>query len=251
MKDICITCLVVLFSVLLISCKNHQTITLTKNSIDNNTQISAIDTIETNLEKGVSLIRVKINYPLAEFDSYCYIVAKVKNSDDLSYKIEINHPDISVNYISETKIPPESQWGWFFINKGKFIESLPNIDKILDSLKKTNPKPYFVSEKNGHIPFYINGKVIKSLNYGDFVTKYKGLSFDSLDYKLYKLEADTLRVISSDGNDLLNQKDGIYFIPKPGFGVIGKFNKQEIFDAVYSASKQSTPPSELKFKSIK
>jgi hypothetical protein len=226
---------------------NHKKLLLTKEALKQST----VDTIEINEENNILLLGEKTNRgPFGDFDYYCFVVKKRLGQSDLSYKINIYFPTISWAYISETELFQGSKAsGWFCVKNHKISTPLPSVGKIIDSLKQTN-KGYFISERNGHFPFYVNGKEIKSVNYGNLMTKYKKLNFDSLEYKLYKLSSDSFIVVSNDGNQLVNQEDGIYFVPKPGYKVIARYDKQEIMRIVDSVSKLPHPPDELKIKPI-
>jgi hypothetical protein len=239
----------IFFGYLITGCYNEGMLVLTKSKIDKNYQI---DTIEAYPERGLYLVGVTINKALGKFDYGYSIIKRKYNSDDLVYTLidNSNWPRVSKDYISLTKIYTESKWGWFCLRDGKIMNNLPHMDKIIDSLKLIKPTDVFIQEASGDIRFYKNGKIVKTFDYGYFETKYKDQKFDSLDYKLYKLDGDSLNVVSNDGNDLFRQRDGVYFIPPPGYGVLNKFSKQNIFDAVDSVSRLTSPPDILKFKSI-
>jgi hypothetical protein len=128
-------------------------------------------------------------------------------------------------------------------------ERFAHADKIEDSLKKEN-KDYFIQESGGYFLFYRNGHLIKSLNYGNVVLKNRKTNFDSLDYNLYKLDGDSLTVISKNGNDLFKQGNGIYFLPKPGYGVKRMYSKKEILRFLDSVSRTSSPPTRILMEAV-
>lgn len=212
---------------------------------------STVDTIELHEKTNILLLGERTNRgPFGDFDYYCFVVKKRPGQSDLSYKVNIYFPTVSRDFISETELFQSAKAsGWFCIKNHEILTSLPGEGRIIDSLKQSNTG-YFISEINGHFPFYIKGKEIKSVNYGNLMTKYKNLNFDSLEYKLYQLSSDSLIVVSNNGNQLVNQKDGIYFVPKPGYKLIARYDKQEIIRIVDSVSKLPYPPEELEIKPI-
>lgn len=241
--------LIIVTGILTSACNNDKTyLTLTKSKIEKEYEI---DTLESYPKRGIYLVGVTINHALGKFDYYLAVIKKT-NAERIIYKIQehTNGTRISKDYVALVESYGETNWGWFNINAGKIQHELPRINIIIDSLKSTNSKDLFISETNGYISFRLKGKLIKSFNYGDFATKYKSQNFDSLEYKLYQLKGDSLIVASNEGNDLFKQKDGVYFIPNPGYGVISKFNKQEILNAVDSISKLSLTPGILMIKAV-
>ncbi len=94
-------------------------------------------------------------------------------------------------------------------------------------------------------------KTIKTLDYGNLVTKFRDTDFDNLDYNFYKLQGDSLVTISNNGDDILKQKNGIFFIPRPGYGIIEKYSIKEIIIAIDSVSRLSLPPRSLEIKEIR
>ena len=176
-------------------------------------------------------------------------------SEDIVYVIDKSSEDVwrlSKGYFSSIKLSNDEGWGWFYIKEGKLMSELPEIKSIIDSLEPdTSNKGFYIWESNGNIFFNIDGKPVKFLSYGNLVTKNSLFNFDSLDYKLYKLDGDSLRAVSENGNDLIKQQDGIYFIPSPGYPVGRKYSKAQIMNALDSASKLISPPKVLKFDTIK
>jgi len=211
-----------------------------------------IDTLERYPEKGLYLVGTTVNHAFGKFDFYYSIIKTRQGHKDLVYAIKDNRfwPRTSKEYISLVKPYPQSQWGWFCLHNNKAGNDLPGMDKILDTLNATKPKDNFIQETNGYIRFYLNGTIVKSLNYGHFITKFKDINFDSLDYNLYQLKGDSLVIVSMNGNDLLEQREGIFFVPPPGYGLIAKFNKQEIYSTIDSVSKLSSVPGIIKIKAI-
>lgn len=115
---------------------------------------------------------------------------------------------------------------------------------IMDSLKKQY-KNDFLKEVNGYISVYRNGLVIKELNYGNYATKFKNLDFDGLSYKL---SSDTLKIISDNGNNLIHQKEGVFFIPSPGYDIIRKYSKKRVLKIIDSVYRLSEKPDKIKIR---
>ena len=229
---------------------NQQELQLKLSSFDD---VDEIDTIEAYPGRGLYVLQVVRKGGLGHFSTRLVFEKHIKQlePEKLRYELDDNlQYRVSKDFISfvETEVG-ELNWGWFQVLNGKVVGSLPNAEKIHDSLKETN-KNYFVQETGGYYTFYDNGSCIKTLNYGNFITKLQDLNFDSLDYNLYKVTGDSLVTASKNGNDLLAQKDGVYFIPKPGYKVKSMYSKKAILRLLDSVSRSSSPPTHLFIKPV-
>jgi hypothetical protein len=229
---------------------NNQRLILTQSSFE---KIDEVDTIEAYPERGLYILRVIRNGALGHFTSRLAFEKQTGQTQKATLCYEVNEKSffrVSKDYISfvDTKMG-ERNWGWFELQNGKVVEPLSNAGKIEDSLKKAN-KDYFIQESGGYFSFYSNGHLIKTLNYGNFTTKNRETNFDSLNYNLYKLDGDSLTVISKTGNDLFKQGNGIYFLPKPGYGVKRMYSKKEILHFLDSVSKSASPPTRILIKPV-
>jgi len=214
--------------------------------------VDEIDTIEAYPERGLYILQVIRNGTLGRFSTQlAFEKLNQAKGEKLRYELaEQSDYRVSKDFISlvDTKLG-ELNWGWFQVLNGKVIERLPGAEKIHDSLKEAN-RQYFIGEKGGYFIFYDNGRRIKTLNYGNFITRHRDLSFDSLDYKLYKVAGDSLIIAAKSGNDLFTQKDGVYFIPSPGYNVKTMHSKVAILNLIDSVSRSSSPPNRLFIKSL-
>lgn len=212
-----------------------------------------IDTLGFEPSRNIYTVNIITNKAFGHFNMEYGIIKTNNQGNSIVYLIEKKSSTVlrvSKDYISFVNFT-NSKWGWFNKSEGGFVDTLPKAKYILDSLHKIDSNNhYYIGESNGEFFFNLNGKHVKRLNYGNLVTKSKNLYFNNLDYKLYKLDGDSLKIISNNGNDLIKQKEGIYFVPSPGYAVICKFDKQEILNAVDSVSKLSSPPSTLNFKFV-
>ncbi len=82
------------------------------------------------------------------------------------------------------------------------------------------------------------------------MTRYKKIDFESLDYNLYKLVNNDLKVVSKSGKDLFSQKDGLYFLPPPGYNINRYYEKQRILQLVDSISHLTKHPLKVKLKTL-
>ncbi|MFN8247684.1 MAG: hypothetical protein U0T68_01890 [Ferruginibacter sp.] len=233
--------LVTLLIFLQSSCKEKSLVLIKDEIISSN-----IDTIEFESRKDIYIFRAKENRPLGRFDYLYYLKKVLKNNKAITYRIDDNWPIVSNQYISKINNHTTND-GWFFVSKGKFNDNLPHLNEILDSLKSNN-REYFITERKGLILFYQKGTLEKTYNYGSFVTKHRDSRyFENLRYKLYKVVGDSLVAVSNNPDKLLTENEGVYFIPKPGYGVAFNYDKQKIFDSIDSISKLDYYPSKLSF----
>jgi hypothetical protein len=205
-----------------------------------------IDSIENDEQSGSYLIGIAENRPFGNFEYHLAIAKTTSKRGNVVYSIENfrNSYRVSYNYLALVKPYGVTNWGWFLIDSGKIGKELPGMMSILDSLE-SNEKLY-MNERNGYIVFYEKEKVVKRLNYGNFVTKYKYLNFDSLPYQIYKLDGDSLIIASKDGNSLFSQKNGVYFVPSPGYGVVCKVEKMKVYRAFDSVFNSKSLPNTFK-----
>lgn len=211
---------------------------------------SKIDTLDNfgDEKRKCFLLLATDSYGLGHIDFYFVVSKQISKNKSISYKI-LNANRVSNQYIALVK--ENKGIGWFAFKDGKMLSELPFTQHLLDSLKLNSPKDVEVLVYGDKFLFRRNEKTFKTLDYGNLLTKYKDKDFENLDYNLYKLQGDSLIVYSKDGNDILKQKDGVYFIPRPGYGIIEKYSRKEIMDAVDSVSKLSLPPKVLKFNPVK
>jgi hypothetical protein len=206
-----------------------------------------VDTIEIDKKHGIILIDVTKWKALGKFDNYSVIIKKRENGSDLNYKIRSKNAGLrfSREYIALVKEPEKAFWGWYLIRNGKLKNQLPGIDKFIDSIKSNYPKDFFISETNGYISVIEKGHEIREINYGNLITKSTRLNFDSLPYALYKLDNDTILIVSKNPEQIYNQANGVFFVPQPGFGVINRYKKERVYEIVDSISKLKDCPGEI------
>lgn len=232
------------------SCKDNNSLTLTKTELRN---FDEIDTIEYYPLRHSMILGVTISQPFGQYD-YFHVFAKKAYNKEIFFRIERDKKvgtRVSKDYISFVKGYGETNWGWFYFINGKIQDSLPLIVQIKDSLKNIYPKETHINSTAGYLTIYKNGKIIEIINYGEFILDSKNKNLDSLNYSLYKFENGKLKIMSNNGDDLFNQKEGLFFIPKPGYGVLSKYNKQEILNVMDSVSQLSRVPQKLIFRSTK
>lgn len=206
------------------------------------------NTIEYDSKDNIYIVNQKKYGFLGNFTNNYYIIKKDKNGHATTYEIQLDKHEwlrTSNTEIAIVKPYKTLNSGWIKIVNGKFSSKLPGIDSIMSELKH-DVSNSFIRQTNGYIDQYLNGKIIKSYNYGNFITKFKTVNFDTLKYQLYKLDSNSLKAMSDNPDDIYKQKDGIFFIPSPGIGLIAKFNKRKIYDELDSISKQKNTPEYIK-----
>lgn len=103
-----------------------------------------------------------------------------------------------------------------------------------------------MKEINGYVELYQNGKLEKTLNYGNFIIKEQNL--DNLECGLYKVDNYHIIPLSKNGNDFKNQQDGLFFVPSPGYGYITKYPIKDVFNTIDSVSNLENPPDNIKIR---
>lgn len=231
-------------------CRNNKKYNLVKRNISKQQKI---DTIESLQNQNLFLFNIITPGALGDFENELAIARRINKDSTLIYSLQQSNnegPRISNRYIAYVKLPGYQNWGWFYMKDGKLLDKLPGIDKITDSIKSGKSGKFSISQKNGYFS-YVNNNEKKVLDYGNVITNYKTKDFKNLEFKLYQLIGDELKVISSDGDDLFKQKEGLYFLPPPGYGVNRFFSKRELFEAVDSVSKLKLAPEQIEIKPVK
>jgi len=121
-------------------------------------------------------------------------------------------------------------YGWFQISQSHEISNdLPGLIQIEDSLKKKYLLD--VVDANGEITLYAGGKSYKNWNYGFFCLTGPDRERDlnTLSLGLYKLINGSLVKVSNHPEDLTHQDEGVYFLPKPGLGVVKSIAVKDLF----------------------
>lgn len=199
-----------------------------------------IDTLIT-IDKDSYVLGVSDYATMGRFKHY-YVALKIKDQKKLFYKVLENGLSgrISKDYIGLADPSVGYNWGWFYIANGK-IQSLPNLTYYLDSLKKEFPLDCFIQETNGIIKVNQNGATLKEIHYGEILMPKTKIDYNNLPYKLYSLQNGMLVTISDNIDDFF-KKDGINYVPKPGYGVRKKISIKHLFHTLDSVIDLPTPP---------
>lgn len=209
------------------------------------------DTLSSDLLRGIFYIRLTNYRPFGKY-KYRYIISKNAHGISVIYKLPSDNDtwQISKEFISLDTAYGTVNWGWFKMHQKKIIEGLPNIASFIDSLKPFYPNDTYYYKMNGVVYLKLNGETFRKFHYGSFVTKANTEYFDSLKYGLYQLSGNKFNKVSSNGNDLFNQANGIYFVPLPGYGIIYKYDRNEIFLTIDSVTKLKEMPKNIYFKPV-
>jgi hypothetical protein len=209
-----------------------------------------IDTIDINNRYKLSLIGVFTTKAFGKSENPAFIIKDSNNKRRVIYCIDKEKESlrISSEYIALVKGNEESSWGWFYMNDGIMVNKLPGMDQILDSIKLLSEKDLFITETNGYIEFMSKGQLKKTVNYGNIITKYKSLNFDSLPYVLYQFQGDSLVELSRNPDIIYKQKDGLFFVPLPGLGVIKKCKKEKFYRVIDSILSLPSPPEKIRIE---
>lgn len=208
-----------------------------------------IDTIEVS--NNIAILRLIDERSMGDFKTD-YAIGKIGGT---FYRISHENGEgvrFSKDYVAFNKNFGVTNWGWFYVENGQLNTDLPDIDIVLDSLsKKYPPNKFFFRTTNGYVDVLQNGELITTVNYGTFFPGLNQIQFDKLDYKLFKKEKDRLIKISDSVDSVYFQPAGVYFIPSPGYGLVSKFDKREIFSVIDSVSEMKNSPDLLTFESSK
>jgi len=197
-----------------------------------------IDTIEQYTNNGLQIVDLTREGALGH-STYHIGIIKKKEGKAIIYQMQNSKsewPRVTRDYIAFIKPYAIVNAGWFKMKNGNISREFPEIKRIVDSLKKRGPKENFITHANGYISIYRNGRLINELNFGNFLPGLRIQNFDSLNYGLYQYENGKLIAVSKNGNDLKSRRNGIYFVPNPGYEVIRKYDKSAVLNATDSAS---------------
>lgn len=197
-----------------------------------------------NTQMNILILYVSEPKALGYSHDYLAFVKKTINSDYLIYKISNLNDGIRIareKIYSVNGFDPFF-WGWF--NKDSKVKDsfIPLSENLSDSINKSYFNKVTISEINGYFHVYENGKQINIINYGNLVTDDKLTDFDILDHKLYKLEGKKLKKVSDNPNDFESAKDGLYFIPPPGYGILASFEISDIIKHISSVNNCEDAP---------
>jgi len=211
MKKLLLPLLVVFCcTIIYFQAKKQHYLILTKSNFND---VDEIDTIEYHKENGIYLLGLVRN---GTFGRFSYQLAIVKK--DLYNQNEFFGYEMSDNQYA------------FRVSK-KFVAYIknsgaPNYGWFLKKGKELLPDYRF--EKD-------------SIN---------NLKTGLLEYKLHKLNNDTLKVVSNNVDEVFDQQDGLYFVPQPGFGVANLYDKSRIFHLIDSISSVKQKPAIIKIVPI-
>lgn len=211
-----------------------------------------IDTLFNCKQKSIYILQIDKPHGIDDYNRYFALVKDLEQSSKLIYVMDNIAPNmnaiVSREYFSLIDWrKPYPGWGWFYMKNNKLENELPLMDNILDTIG-SHGQCFLLKETNGYISYFSSEKMNKEskieLNYGAFVLKNQ-ISLDSLNYGLYKLNAANLELISNHGDDLLKQKDGVFYIPSPGYDVVTKFKISKLVHIIDSTAKQTVFPQRI------
>jgi hypothetical protein len=208
-----------------------------------------IDTLEQYPERDIEIVNLIDEGAMGHFSVHPAVIKRVNGSVELIYELERGGNQwirLSKDYVALVRSNAALNQGWFLIKNGTITDRLPGMESFLDSLKANRPKDISVKEMNGYVSVLKDGKKMEELNYGNMLSnKLKKVNFGSLRYGLYMLVGDSLIRISEETNDIRVQKDGLFFVPPPGYDVIEKYRKSTILEIIDSVTKLSPIPDKI------
>ncbi|MEO5943324.1 MAG: hypothetical protein ABIP30_08420 [Ferruginibacter sp.] len=231
---IAIRTLIFLFTIIFVSsCKTYPDYLVFKKTNFEGKEI--YDTIEAFPKRGLYIVSIEHRGFNGNFSWNLGIIKidKKNSMNSIKYETKLQNKAfrISKDYVAYADVKA-SEWGWFCIKDRNFLDTLPLINKFIDSIKSILPKNVFLKEKNGYIEALINGKIIQRYSYGDFILKNNSVNFDSLDLGLYTIQKNNIVNISKNPDNLFNQEEGLFLVPYPGYKLLSKYSKEEILNAI-------------------
>lgn len=230
---------------LLFSCQNNELVLVRCDP----KEWDAIDTIEQNgnivtlqlIDQGF-MDDFSIEYAICKKSGSCY---RISNESDRQIRF-------SKDYIAYSDDGGRFNWGWFHLKDGRIMDTLPEMRRILDSIANEFPNNrYFLRVANGYIEVLDNGNLVTTFGYGDLFLDKSITNFDSLEYGIYQLNERSVRKISNNVDLFYLQADGVYFIPRPGYGVTARFDTKRVYAVIDTVSTLKLMPRMLKFEPLK
>lgn len=229
----------ILVLVCLVGCKEESTFKLDRYVLES----ESVDTLAYYSKYQIYLLRVRDYGHLGEFNSgYVFL----RNQDSIGYKVDSKDYDVEFSnlYIGLVKKEKVS-FGWFYVEKHQIASSMAKVDSIQMTLEEMYSGK-IIHERNGFYTIYDNGKLLKKLNLGEFLIENDSVDFDNLDFGIYKVEKRNLVKINNDGTKLLQQMDGLYFVPSPGLNVVTFRKMNDVLSKINTTFKSQSLPKDLK-----
>ncbi|MGE7776098.1 hypothetical protein ACQKLP_15320 [Chitinophaga sp. NPDC101104] len=201
-----------------------------------------LDTLETDSVRRLMIVRIVDQRALGKFRQ-SYAIIGNDGTNCKGYKFDISGKlgfRISSTLISFVRPFGVANWGWYSVHNGEIGNTLPGVSDIIGKLH-ADFEGCFVSESNGYFSVFKNGKLIRSFNYGNWAVLSSAEKFDSLKPGLYILEDSRLKRVSDNADDLFKQKEGVFFIPSPGYGVVASYSKLKLLDMIGDEMKKKRP----------
>jgi hypothetical protein len=203
--------------------------------------------LDSNTNYSLNMYNVSVRKPLGKMESY-FVVTTDTPFPKKGFRIveDKNGVRISNDFLAIVKPFGKKNWGWFRVNNGKINNTLSHVDRLVDSLQAAYGNGYFVRHTNGTIDILKEGKKIRSYDYGDLL--YDSIVTNSLTMLpgLYQVKNKVLTLVSNDPDDLFRQKDGEYYVPPPGYGVIKKVRKAILYRTIDSILRLTPIPTSIK-----
>lgn len=208
-----------------------------------NTEING-DTIWKHIPSKLFLVKVKDYGHLDEFRNQFVFIKKNPDKQSFAYKITDKDYDVRVSsdylyFVNQN----DHSFGWFYIKDGHLLPKLPEIDSILKIVEAKN-KFFFIREDEGIISIFDNGIVLRKIHYGSYFIN-KEIQFNDLEYGLYRLQNKGLTKLSNNGSMLLKQKDGLYYVPYPGYNVNRAYSLNKISNKLDSLALLKKQPKRI------
>lgn len=223
------------------ACKSEGTLRLEKYTL----RSDDIDTIAHFVKENLYLLEVRNYRFLGDFvNEYVF----TRERDSVGYKINCENLQIELSkkYLGFVK-EGDNSYGWFNVNQHKVNSSIPKVDSIVANLEKISTNQ-MVKENHGIFEIYGNGKLLKKLNLGEFLIGNQSVDYDDLEYGVYQVKNAGLVKIDNNGSKLLEQVDGLYFVPPPGFNAVIVKKLSGILPEINAALKTHPLQKEIKIR---
>lgn len=229
----------ILVLVCLFGCKEESTLKLDRYVL----QSENIDTLAYYSKYHINLLRVRDYGYLGDFKSeYVFL----SNEDSIGYKVDSKDFDVEFSNLYLGLVKKEkASFGWFYVEKHQVASSIAKVDSIVTALERMYLGK-IVHERNGFFTIYDNGKLVKKLNLGEFLIDNDSVDFDDLEFGIYQVKKRNLVKVNNDGTKLLQQIDGLYFVPSPGSNVVTFWKMNDVLSKISTAVKSQSLPKDIK-----
>ena len=212
--------------------KSNDSLILRKVEVDSDYEL---DTLETFENDSILIVNVLKLGALGKFSIALGSIIRFEDRDVVYEALDFSPFILSDEHVSKQKVElfGKTDWGWYnAVGDGTF-KPLPYEEEYKLEIERQYPQPkYFVNSNNtGEYFVYEDGKLIRTINYGNILLKDTNVNFMKLDSKILELKDNCLiKKNNINVDEILLESQGLFFISKTGRGVLKKVQKKRIIE---------------------